>query len=168
MNLISSGKIWPYSIAIAIGMVFSFCVATVFITSKGHINESNLYMEGYHSVDADANKILEADIAFNKKYTISYINNQLSTKNSTIQYKIVDKNNHPINDAKITLMITRPDANIDVKPTDPNIKDGIYTFSDVQLPREGRWDIMTKVNIGQDYTFYNLKADTRFKKIKKI
>jgi hypothetical protein len=168
MSLINSGRIWPYSIAFAIAMVFSFCVATVYITSQGHINESNLYMDGYHSVDAEANNILEAEIAFNKKYTISYINNQLSTKGSTIQYKIVDKNNHAINSATISLMLTRPDADLDIKPTNLTVKDGIYTFSDVKLPREGRWDIMAKITIGEDYMFYNLKADTRFKKVKKI
>jgi len=167
MNL-SNGKIWPYSIAVAITMVFLFCVATVYVTSQNHINESNLYMEGYHKVDADANKILEAEIAFNKKYTISYIENQLSTQGSTIQYKIVDKNNLPINNATITLMITRPDANIDIKPTNPTVKNGIYTFKDIKLPREGRWDIMAKITVKDNYCFYNLKADTRFKKVKKI
>lgn len=167
MNL-SNGRIWPYAIATAIAMVFSFCVRTVYVTSKHHINESNLYMEGYHTVDTDANKILEAGIAFKKKYTLSYINNQLSTKGSTIQYKIVDKNNNPVNDAKILLMLTRPDANLDIKPTNLTVKDGIYTFSKVKLPKEGRWDIMAKVTIGKDYLFYNLKADTRFKKIKQI
>jgi hypothetical protein len=168
MNLINSGRIWPYSIAFAIALVFSFCVATVYITSKGHINESNLYMEGYHSVDADANNILQAEIAFNKKYTLSYINNQLSTDGSIIQYKIVDKNNHPINSAKISLMLTRPDADLDVKPINPTIKDGIYTFDNVKLPREGRWDIMAKIQVEQEYIFYTIKADTRFKKVKKI
>jgi len=168
MNLIDSGKVWPYGIAVAITMVFSFCVATVIITSKGHINESNLYMEGYHSVDADANKILEADIAFNKKYNVIYKNNRLSTNGSDIVYTITDKNNKAIDDAKITLIITRPDADIDIEPKDPFVKDGVYTFSQVKLPREGRWDIMAKVTIGNDYRFYNLKADTRFKKIKKI
>jgi hypothetical protein len=167
MNL-SNGKIWPYSIAVAIAMVFLFCVATVYVTSQNHINESNLYMEGYHKVDADANKILEAEIAFNKKYTISYIENQLSTKSSLIEYKIVDKDNNPINNATISLMITRPDANIDIKPTNPTVKNGIYTFKDIKLPREGRWDIMAKITVKDNYCFYNLKADTRFKKVKKI
>jgi len=167
MNL-SNGKIWPYSIAVAIAMVFLFCVATVYVTSQNHINESNLYMEGYHKVDADANKILEADIAFNKKYTLSYIENQLSTKSSLIEYKIVDKDNNPINNATISLMITRPDANIDIKPTNPTVKNGIYTFKDIKLPREGRWDIMAKITVKDNYCFYNLKADTRFKKVKKI
>ncbi len=167
MNL-SNGKIWPYSIAVAIAMVFLFCVATVYVTSQGHINESNLYMEGYHKVDANANKILEAEIAFNKKYTISYIENQLSTKGSLIEYKIIDKDNNPINNATISLMITRPDANIDIKPTNPTVKNGIYTFKDIKLPREGRWDIMAKITVKDNYCFYNLKADTRFKKVKKI
>jgi len=167
MNL-DNGKIWPYSIAVAIAMVFLFCVATVYITSKSHINESNLFMDGYHSVDAKANQIIESEIAFNKKYNVIYKNNRLSTQGSDIVYTITDKNNNAIDDAKITLVITRPDADIDIKPKEPFIKNGVYTFSHVKLPREGRWDIMAKVTIGHDYRFYNLKADTRFEKIKKI
>ena len=42
-----------------------------------------------------------------------------------------------------------------------NIKDGIYTFEKINLPKEGRWDIMAKINIGKDSRFYNLKVDTR-------
>ena len=164
MNL-KDGKIWPYAIATAIGMVFSFCVVTVYVTSKGHINESNLYMENYHKVDADANRFIEAKIAFNKKYKLTYETKQLSTSGVDVSYKVLTKDGKPVNDAKFKLVITRPDAALDIKPKNPQVKDGVYTFKNVKLPREGRWDLIVKVQVGDDYRYMSLKTDTRTTKV---
>jgi hypothetical protein len=47
--------------------------------------------------------------------------------------------------------------------TDPEMTEaGRYEFAPVKLPAEGRWDVMAKVTVGDDYRFYNMKADTRY------
>lgn len=49
----------------------------------------------------------------------------------------------------------------------PTVSNGIYKFESVKLPLEGRWDIMAKVNIDNLERYYNIKADTRNREIKK-
>ena len=41
MSKKSSGKAWPYILGGAITLVFGMCVATVIVTSKANIQESN-------------------------------------------------------------------------------------------------------------------------------
>jgi len=163
---INSAKIWPYAIAGAITMVFGFCVATLITTSHAELDESNLYMQDYHATNQDINKIITQKIAFDKRYNISYINDGLKTDNTTIKYKITKKDNTPVNDAKIELIITRPsDVKEDIKLTNPKIENGIYSFEKITLPLKGRWNLMAKVNIDKMQRYYNIKADTRNKKI---
>jgi len=161
----SSGKIWPYAIATAVTMVFGFCVATVVVTSKGHIQESNLYMSNYHKVDADANNIIRAKIAFDKKYTLKYITDSLGADAATIKYKVTDKNNKPVENAKFKIVLSRPDSAVNITLKKPKVKNGIYTFKTMKLPKVGVWDIIGRVDVGKLHKFYNLRADTRIKKV---
>ena len=158
-----SGRLWPYAIGGAITIVFGFCVATVVVTSKADISESNLYMNSYHKVDAEANDIIEAQIAFNKKYKLQYITDTLDVNGATIKYKITDKNGKPVDNAKMKVIVSRADSKFEIDLNNPKVKDGIYTFKTIKLPKKGRWDVIAKVNIGNLYRFYNLKADTRMK-----
>lgn len=161
MNL-TSGKIWPYAIGIAIVFVFGACVATVVVASTLPVQKADTYMMDYQDADANANEIINALIQFNKKYSIEYVSQALSQKGTQLQYKITDKNGNAINDAKLKVVLTRPNQiKYDIELTQPTISDGVYTFSNITLPLEGRWDIMAKVEIGNDSRYFNLKADTR-------
>ena len=163
MNL-SSGKIWPYAIGLSIVGVFFLGIWTIVIAARLPVQESNLYMENYQSLNANVNKIIKAKIAFDKKYKIRYISNSLDTDGAVVKYSISDKNSNKINSAKINLIITRPNTHDhDIKLENPSIKDGVYSFESTKLPKTGRWNLMAKVVIGDDYRYYNLKADTRAK-----
>jgi len=163
----SSGKIWPYTIATMIAMVFSFCVGTVYVVSKSPVQKSDLYMTNYQDADANANKIIEARIAFDKKYKISFLTKKLVPENTVIEYKITDLNSKPVENAKIKVIVTRPNENThDITLENPKYKDGVYTFESIKLPLKGRWDIMAKIDVGENERFYNLKADTRHTKVK--
>lgn len=160
----SNGRIWPYIIGGAITLVFGFCVATVVVTSKAHIQQSDLYMTDYQSADAKANEYIKAKIAFDKKYNIEYITEKIGAEPSAVIYKITDKAGNPVDNAQISIAISRPEtAEFNKTFENPKSENGVYTFSDVRFPKVGVWNIIAKVKIGNDSRFYNIKADTRIK-----
>lgn len=166
MNL-SSGKIWPYAISLSIIFVFGAGIATIIISMKLPVEMSDIYMMGYQKADKDANDIINARIAFDKKYKIEYLTKTITLKDSVFQYKVTDKNNNPVNNAVLKLVITRPNNHKnDQEVTNPTVKDGIYSFSNITLPLEGRWNIMAHIIVDENQRFYNIKADTRKKKFK--
>ena len=155
---------WPYGIALSFVLVIALIVATIMVASDNKVENSDLYMQNYHTADANANEILMAQIAFNKKYTIAYLTKNLDMKGSVISYQIEDKLGNPITDASMEVVLTRPNSHAyDMTLKDPTVSvDGVYEFAATQLPVEGRWDIMAKITIGDNYRYYNLKADTRY------
>jgi len=158
----SSGIIWPYAISISIIFIFGACVATVVIANKLPVEKSDTYMMGYHEADASANELIEARIAFDKEYNIEYINEGLSLDGNTIKYRVTDKNSNGVNDAKVKIVITRPNNHKHDQTLESfSVNDGVYSFEDIKIPIEGRWDIMAKVNIGKLERYFNIKADTR-------
>ena len=161
MNKLSS-KIWPYAIAISIFLIFIASIATIIITSKMPVQDSDTYMMNYHEADDRANEIIKQSIEFNKKYKIEYIKQSLTTNNSTIKYRVSDIESNPINDALIKVVVTRPNSHeFDMELTEFSVEDGVYTFKKINLAKEGRWDIMAKVSVGDIKRFYNVKVDTR-------
>jgi len=163
---INSGKIWAYSIAGAIMLVFGFCVATVIITSTLPVENSDTNMMYYQQADANANKLIKAKIAFDKKYKIEYQTESINLESSVLKYRISDLDNNPVDTAKIKVIITRPNNHkFDQTLENPSFVDGTYVFDSVTLPVAGRWDIMAKVNVGELQRFYNVKADTRAKEV---
>ncbi|MCK4874320.1 MAG: FixH family protein [Sulfurimonas sp.] len=163
---ISNGRIWPYAIGASIIFIFGACVATVIVANKLPVEKSDTYMMGYHEADAKANELIEARIAFNKKYKIEYITDAISQDSSVIKYRVIDTNGNPVDSAKIKVVVTRPNNHKhDQELNNPTVLNGIYSFNSITLPQEGRWDIMAKVSVEEVQRFYNVKADTRNKEV---
>lgn len=153
---------WPYAITLSILAVFGASVATVVIASSTPVQKSDTYMMDYHEADDRANEIINNSIAFDKLYSIKFAPKSFSSKNALIAYKIEDKQGNIVKDAKLEVVLTRPDTHqYDIRLNGSLLKDGLYSFNSVKLPKEGRWDIMAKVTIGKHQKFYNLKTDTR-------
>lgn len=161
---ISSGRIWPYAIGISITMVFGFCVATIVVTQSANIQESDAYMTHYQDADAKANELIEAQIAFDKKYTIEYISDGIAKENGIIKYRLTDKNSLAVNDAKIIVATSRPEtAQYNQTLQNPTVIDGVYSFSGALFPKVGVWNIIAKVETSDESRYLNIKADTRIK-----
>ncbi|MEA1893431.1 MAG: FixH family protein [Campylobacterota bacterium] len=166
MNL-SNGRIWPYTIAFLILMVFGFCVATIMIANTLPVEKSDSFMTSYQDANTNANKLIQARIDFNKKYKLEYISDKLDAKGTVFRYKITDLDSNPVSGADIKVIITRPNKHkYDIELNNPVFKNGVYEFPSTVLPKEGRWDIMAKINVGKYQRFYNFKTDTRTTKIK--
>lgn len=165
MNL-SNGRIWPYAIGASIIFIFGACVATIVVANTLPVEKSDTYMMDYHEADAKANDILEAAIAFNKKYKIEYITDVLNMQSTVIKYRVTDLDSNPVNSAQIKVVVTRPNNHKhDRELSSPKVENGVYTFDSIELPQEGRWDVMAKVSVDELHRFYNVKADTRAKEI---
>ena len=160
----SSGRIWPYIIGGSITLVFGFCVATIVVTSKADIQESNAYMTYYQDADENANDYIEARIAFDKKYKIKYTTKSIGGKNPQIMYSVTDTNNNVIQNAQMILSISRPETHtFDQMIKSATFENGNYIFKGAKFDKVGLWNLIAKVNVGDDYRFYNIKADTRIK-----
>jgi len=158
----SNGRIWPYAIGLSITLVFGFCVATIVVTQKADIQESDAYMLKYQDADAQSNEIIEARIAFDKKYSVAFTSKDVKMEGSTFKYSVNDKDGVALNNAKLILAISRPETGEFNKKFDsPTIKDGIYTFNDVKFSRPGVWNLLLKVEVESDYRFFDVKVDTR-------
>ena len=158
----SNGRIWPYAIGLSITLVFGFCVTTIVVTQTANIQESDAYMTHYQDADANANDLIEAKIAFDKKYNVSFNSSEINPEGSILEYKVSDKEGNILNNAKLILAISRPETDDFNKKFDkPTIKDGVYSFSDVKFPKPGVWNLVLKVQIADDYKFFDVKVDTR-------
>ena len=105
---LSSGKIWPYAIGASILSIFGACVATIVVTSQMPVEKSDNYMMYYQEADAKANELIEARIAFDKKYKIEYITETLNQASTVLKYRVTDLENNPIDTAALKAIITRP------------------------------------------------------------
>jgi len=160
----SNGRAWPYIIGFSITLVFGFCVATVIVTSKADIQESDAYMTSYQNADAKANELIIARQTFDQKYNVSYITESIGGEKPVIQYKVTDKKGNPISNAEIVVTISRPETSkFDLKLESPRVENGIYSFEGAVFPKAGVWNIIAKIKVGDDYRFLNMKADTRIK-----
>lgn len=158
----NAGKKWPWIISISIVAVIGFSVATIKVALNNPVEMSEYGMQNYHTYDKDINAIINAKIAFDKKYVISFVTPKITEKESVIAYALKDKEGKAINDANITVVLTRPDTTkFNMTLEHPVVAEGIYTFTAVDLPRAGRWDILAKITVGENQRYYNLKADTR-------
>ncbi|MCW8837426.1 MAG: FixH family protein [Thiovulaceae bacterium] len=163
-KILASGKIWPYAIGISIMLIFGACVATVVTAAKLPVQKSDTYMMGYQEADANANDLINARIAFDKKYKIEYVTDGLSQENSVLKYKVTDIDGNIVNNAKLKVVVTRPNSHqYDQELQKYKFENGVYVFDSIKLEVPGRWDIMAKVNVDNLERFYNVKADTRAK-----
>jgi hypothetical protein len=156
------GTKWPIIIGLSIVGVIGACVWTIKVALNNPVEMSEYGMQNYHEYDRDANEIIEAKIAFDQKYSIAFLTPQITEKGTVIEYNLTDKTGKGVNDASLSVIITRPDENKhDVNLSNPTVVEGKYTFAPVDLPKAGRWDIMAKISVGGVQRYYNIKADTR-------
>ncbi|MDP3265929.1 MAG: FixH family protein [Sulfuricurvum sp.] len=159
----NAGKKWPWIIAISTIIIIGFAIATIKVAINNPVEMSEYGMQSYHEYDNNVNDIINAKIEFDKKYSITFLTPQISDKTSVITYAIKDKSGKAIEDANISVVLTRPDTTkLDIALDKPTIENGIYTFKAIDLPKAGRWDIMAKITIGKNQRYYNLKTDTRY------
>lgn len=153
---------WPIGISLAIVAILFAAIATVVVAVKHPVQLSNEYMMNYHDGDASFNDLVEQKIAFDKAFNIKLLNKKISKDNMALAYSIKDKSGKVIEDAKINIIWTRPDTkDFDIKQKNPTLVNGQYIFKQTMLPKEGRWNIIAHITVGDQARYYSLKVDTR-------
>ncbi|MDP3302046.1 MAG: FixH family protein [Sulfuricurvum sp.] len=158
----NAGKKWPWIIGVSTVIVIGFAIGTIKVAISNPVEMSEYGMQSYHEYDDNVNNIINAKIEFDKKYTIAFLTPQITNQASVVAYEIKDKSGKAVDDANLSVVLTRPDTvKFDIALDKPVVENGVYTFKAIDLPKAGRWDIMARVTVGENQRYYNLKADTR-------
>jgi nitrogen fixation protein FixH len=110
--------------------------------------------------------MIVAGIKFNAKYKLTYIGQGVSLEGSSIAYKVEDINANPVNNAEVKVVLSRPVIEEDkIELENPHVENGVYTFENVKVTKKGRWNILAKVTVNEDFRHMNLKSDTTDKDV---
>lgn len=157
---------WPIGIISSVIFIIIACALTIYVALLQPVQEDQDMMADYHSLNASVNDIIIAGVKFNAKYKLSYIGEGVSTEGASIAYRIEDMEANPVNDAVIKVVLSRPiTSDNQLVLENPRITNGTYVFENVKVALEGRWNILTKVSVGDDYRHMNLKSDTMDKDV---
>ncbi len=165
------GKFWPYMILgfLAIGITLGYWTVKHAVGMPVH--ESNEYMMKYQTAEKNANEIIEAQQRFDRRYDLKLEGMKLSDFKpihlkrkpgpivalgpvNTVSYKMTDKAGNPINDANVTLLVTRPQTAADdqIFKKIPG-KNGLYTVSNLKLSKPGRYILRVRAQKGDAVKF---------------
>jgi len=157
------GRKWPWIVVGSILGIVGLSYWTVRIAMNNPVQMSDLDMQDYRHFDHDANAIISAKIAFDNKYRVEYVTETFKSDGATVRFKVLTREGEPVNDANVSVRLTRPGTHdFDREINMVSVADGVYTFETVTLPKEGRWDVLTRIVAGDDQRYLNLKADTRY------
>jgi predicted secreted Zn-dependent protease len=152
---------WPHSIIASIFVVIGLCVWTVNVAINNPVEEDYSYFSKYQKVDEDINKILLKERAFNKKYSVVLSNNNFVIGQNSFELKVSNKeDNSSIDGAKVKVAITRPHTS----KSDQDLKllsdaNGVYKFEPFEIKALGRWQIVSRVTVGELEAFQKLEVN---------
>ncbi len=152
---------WPHAIILAICGVGGLCVWTVNIAVHNPIELDSFYFDSYQNVELNYNDIIKKQKAFDKKYQVVVPHDELTyEKENTLVLDVKTLEGAAVDDANVTIVLTRPDTNkFDKKPKLLSVKEGHYTFAPFVADKLGRWQILSKVTIGELTSFNKLEVN---------
>ena len=147
--------VWPTGIVIAIIAVAGMCVWTVKVAESLPVEMDNTYFADYREVNENINEMIIKQREFETKYNIDIEQKDLMIGKNSIEMKITDKQNSPVDNAKVDIVVTRPfTTSTDKKLTVTSQENGIYKFEPFEVKGIGRWQIQSRVSIN-DLVAYN-------------
>ena len=152
---------WPHSIVLAISAVAGLCVWTVNIAVNNPVELDSFYFDSYQNVEENYNDIINKQKAFDAKYLVEIPKKDFTIGMNSLALSVKEiEGAKGIDDANISLVITRPDTQrFDKKPKLASVKNGLYTFENFDIQKLGRWQIMSKVTVGELTTFKQLEVN---------
>ena len=175
-NKDDKGRFWPYMILgfLAIGIILGYWTVKHAIGMPVH--ESNEYMMKYQKADQAANEILEAQRRFDRRYTLRLEGMKLSDFKpehlkrkagpivalgpvNTVSYRVTDKAGQAVNDANVSLLVTRPHTEKEDQYF-KNVpgKNGLYTVENIKIKNPGRYILRIRVQKGDAIGFQDTEG----------
>ncbi|BBG64873.1 hypothetical protein NNO_0171 [Hydrogenimonas sp.] len=150
---------WPYTIVGMILTVVMLSAWTIKVALKNPVQLENSYMMKYQDVDENINDILLKQREFDGKYTIGLESNRLKIGPNRIYVKVLSRDGDPVKGASVRVLVTRPDTTqYDTELDRFSYKEGLYSSEEFNLTRSGRWNIVTRVEVGGDVGYKKYKT----------
>lgn len=152
---------WPHAI---IGMIVAMviaCIFTVRFALENPVQMDSFYLDKYQHVENNINEILEKQQAFEKEYKVEYDTQKFSLQGAnTFVMRIKDlAKNAYVDNAKIKLVISRPDTNEFNQEYDlTSAQDGAFVVNGIKVNKPGRWQILTRINVGDKSSYYKYEV----------
>ena len=135
------------------------CGWTIKIALDNPVEMDTFYMEKYQKVDQNINEIIGLQTKFDAAFDLSYSTEQFVMGQNTMTLKLTDKSGKVVNNATITMMLSRPETNKDNKQMKPSkVENGLYTFGPFDIHKPGRWQILSKIEIGEFKGYHTSEA----------
>lgn len=159
INVKQERNYWPHSIIAMIIACVIACGWTIKIAFDNPVEMDTFYMEKYQQVDQNINEILELQAAFNAQFDLGYSSEKFVLGENSIVLTLRDKQGNAVENATVTLMLSRPETNQDNKKMNvAQAQKGQYTFGPFEINKPGRWQILSKIEVG-DFKGYH-KTET--------
>lgn len=166
----NQNRFWFLFVMLILGFGISMVIWTVKQAMSVPVHESNNYMLKYQMADMNINKIMELEAKFNATYKIELQNkefldiptDEVSTNIKRVQikpikllaglnsfkYQITKKDGSPVENAKVTFLLTRPHTRDDDKLEENlSFENDYYISNPIELSKEGRYTLFLKVEI---------------------
>jgi nitrogen fixation protein FixH len=147
---------WPHAIVLVLCFMVFACAMVVKIAMDNPVQMDSFYLEKYQQVNENINEIRAKQKVFEENYALEYKTIKFTMGESN-SFKMSIKNikdQSIVQDAQITLLISRPDSNDHNQEfTLKNAKNGVFIFDGIKAELPGRWQVLTKINIGDKSSF---------------
>lgn len=144
---------WPHAIVLSIIAIVIACIATIVIALKNPVQMDNFYMDRYQNVDENINEIRDTHKRFESKYAVAFDNPNPRAMESEFEFKITPKSARLPN-FKTQILLTKPETNEFNEELSLIQQKEVLKTAKVKLAKEGRWQILLKINDGEDTGFY--------------
>jgi len=169
---------WPHMIVgfLFIGITLGYWTVKHAVALP--VQESNNYMMKYQQADININEIMEKKARFDQDYKIELTGVQkvkivlentkrakdelsvvLNSGMNSFSYKVLDKNNHQVNDANVTFLLTRPHTQKDdILKNNVPLVNGVYKIDSINVVNAGRYMLQLKVKIADEIGYLETPA----------
>jgi len=147
---------WPHAIVLILCFMVFACAMVVKIAIDNPVQMDSFYLEEYQQVNENINEIRAKQKVFEENFKLEYKTKKFTIGNNN-SFKISIKNIKDqtiVQNAEIKLVISRPDSNdYNQEFTLKSAKNGIFIFEGIKAELPGRWQVLTKVKIGDKSSF---------------
>ena len=178
---------WLAFFFLIFGGTFSMIVWTVKSAVNTPVYDDKSFLNSYHNVDADFNKMMAQNYRFNLFYDVNVsINektigmeikdaflgqrslekqssnqNMLKIGENSLSVTILNKKSHKaVSDANVTFQITRPVVDMyDIELNKFIYKNGVYTTT-ANIDKIGNWNVQGVVRVAEDVGYFYIKTNT--------